>query len=590
MAITLTTSYQLISSFNITYGAIRTYAKYSSQSKENNQTYYQLKQVYYCSQSGGYTGINYGLGTLDGSQKEYTSYTRFYYGETLIQEVERTLNHNADGSSPTKNVATSWSASFGGGGSTSVDIVMPKIDRYPMLTGADNFNDEGNPTITYSTTLGFSGASVQACIANTTGGVIYVPYRAVNVSNGSYTFSLTNEERATLRNATPNSNYLNVKFYLRTTTTNNVSYYSVLERQMSIINGNPTFTHTEAENNQKVIDLIGSGATSVIQNASNLSFSIVPTALKGASIKSVSITHNNITNTINTSGTANFALSEIVNGDFTIRVTDTRNNYTTEQVTKTLIEYMAININSYSFRRYNPTSSNVVLTLESDYIQKTINNVANVPIVKWKLDDGSYTTIPSTEYTIDTTNNLLTINYTLSNALVYTSAGQFSVSVEDFLTSDIESDPRGYVTKGVATTEKGEHDFQVNGSLYIADTSRQNKGEVFPNIYSTTERVVGTWIDDKPLYRKTFDTGTLPNATSKTVSTGLSGVKVRHIYGTAIHTNGTTIPLPYVSISTTNMISIAYTSTNYISIDTSSTDRSGYTTSYITLEYTKTTD
>lgn len=525
MAILLTTNYQLISSFNLTYGAIRTYAKYNSQSKENNQTYYQLKQVYYCSQSGGYVGFNYGSGWVDGSERVYDSYTRMYYGETVIQEVNRTLNHNTDGSSPIKNVPTSWSASFGGGGSTSVDIIMPKIDRYPMLTGADSFNDEGNPRITYTTTLGFSGASVQACIASPNGQTVYVPYRNVNVSNGSYTFQLTNEERTTLRNATPNSNTLPVKFYLRTTTTGGTTYYSTLDRQMTIVNANPTFTHVESELNENVIDLIGSSATSVIQNASYLNLLITPTTLKGSTIKSVSVTHNNVTNTMIETSPCNFAIN-VVNGDFIVKVTDSRGNSTSATISKTLITYTPININSYSFTRVNPTSSNVVLQLESDYEQKTFGSTVNAPIVKWKLDDGSYTTIPSSEYTIDTTNKKLTLNYTISNILVYTSSGQFAVSVEDILTSDVESGATGYVTRGVPTTEKGEHDFQVNGHLYIADTNRQNKGEVFPNIYSTTERVVGIAEDGKSIYRSRITYSVSTGNTSHDVSS----LNIKEVY------------------------------------------------------------
>lgn len=510
MAILLTTNYQLVSSFNLTYGAIRTYAKYSSQSKENNQSYYQLKQTYYCSISGGYVGFDNGSGVLDGTTKTYSSYTRMYSGETVIQEVNRTLNHNADGSSPTKNVATSWSASFGGSGSTSVDIVMPKIDRYPMLTGADSFNDEANPRITYTTTLGFSGASVKACIANPTGQTIYVPYRDVNVSNGSYTFELTNEERAALRNATPNSNTLNVKFYLRTTA-GGTSYYSTLDRQMTIVNANPTFTHVETELNENVVDLIGSSATSVIQNASYLNLLITPTTLKGSTIKSVSVTHNNVTNTMIETSPCNFSIN-VVNGDFIVKVTDSRGNSTSETISKTLITYTPININSYSFTRVNPTSSNVVLQLESDYEQKTFGSTVNAPIVKWKLDDGSYTTIPSSEYTIDTTNKKLTLNYTISNILVYTSSGQFAVSVEDILTSDVESGATGYVTRGVPTTEKGEHDFQVNGNLYIADTNRENKYSVndmnttLVNVFTTAISNITT-TNHQTLYSTSLDKG-----------------------------------------------------------------------------------
>jgi hypothetical protein len=104
MAVLLTTNYKLISSFNLTYGAIRLYAKYNSQSSENNQTIYSLKEVYYLPSQYSDIGFDNGYGVLDGTPKSYSSRTRFYSGETTIQEVTRTINHNSDGSSPTKNI------------------------------------------------------------------------------------------------------------------------------------------------------------------------------------------------------------------------------------------------------------------------------------------------------------------------------------------------------------------------------------------------------------------------------------------------------------------------------------------------------
>lgn len=477
MAILLTTSYQKISTISVTYGEIRTYARYTSQSAENNQTSYQLKQTYYVP-TQTYVAFDSATGTLDGTQKRYTSTTRMYKGETTIQEISRTLNHNEDGSSPTKNVATSWTASFGGGGSTNADIVAPRIDRYPVITSAPNFNDEENPTITFTTTE-IEGATIETAIFDYAGSTPLAPYREVNLSNGNYTFNLTTAERNALRNLTPNSNTIQVRFKLRTTLQNNTQYFSELVRTLTIINANPTYTSTKTENNQKVVTLLGSSsATSVIGGISNVTFTITPTALKGASISSVSLTHNNITYTKTTSPYT-FTL-DVVNGNFGLVITDSRNNQVTDTITLTNINYIPVNINDYSFARENPTSSNIFVNLEATYLQTTINSTANAPVIKWKLDDGSYTTIPSTEYSIDTTNNLVTItNYELTSALPYTSSGDFTIYIEDFLTSD--SEIQG-VMKGIATTEKGEHDFQVNGDLYVADTNRQNKKNILTEI------------------------------------------------------------------------------------------------------------
>ena len=46
------------------------------------------------------------------------------------------------------------------------------------------------------------------------------------------------------------------------------------------------------------------------------------------------------------------------------------------------------------------------------------------------------------------------------------------------------------------------------------------------HVYSYEERLVGTWVDGKPLYEKTVDFGTLPNDTSKEVPHGIENVDV----------------------------------------------------------------
>lgn len=68
--------------------------------------------------------------------------------------------------------------------------------------------------------------------------------------------------------------------------------------------------------------------------------------------------------------------------------------------------------------------------------------------------------------------------------------------------------------------------------------------------YSTEEHIVGEWIDGKTLYEKTIDCGNLPNSATKKVDTGLlvSSHAIKRMEGTAIDTNGYTIPLPFVSV------------------------------------------
>ena len=57
--------------------------------------------------------------------------------------------------------------------------------------------------------------------------------------------------------------------------------------------------------------------------------------------------------------------------------------------------------------------------------------------------------------------------------------------------------------------------------------------------YSTDEHIVGKWIDGSILYAKTVDLGVMPNATSKTVATGIgANAVIRHVEEIMRHTNG----------------------------------------------------
>ena len=107
--------------------------------------------------------------------------------------------------------------------------------------------------------------------------------------------------------------------------------------------------------------------------------------------------------------------------------------------------------------------------------------------------------------------------------------------------------------------------------------------------YSTTEQVIGTWIDGKPLYRKTINFGVLPNNTTKDVNHSISNLeRVIALYGTT--DNGTThLTIPYIAtIGLNYSITLNCNKTSVTAVTGS--DRTAYTNTYIVIEYTKTTD
>lgn len=598
MAILLTKNYQEISNSEAYYGStrigyLRLYAKYNSQNKANAQTECSAKLTFEL--SSPYTDVTAQnvSSNLVGETKSFGTKT-FYRGEITLQEENFTINHYSDGTSREYGVTGGFSSSVISADGVGWHVTAPKIDRYPILTNAEDFNDEANPTIQYTTILGFEGASVETCIASSDGSVIYAGYRAVNVDNGSYTFELTNAERETLRNSAMNTNTLPIRFYLKTTTTNNVEYYSYIAKTLTIVNANPTQTTAKLETTPTIVALLGDSADKVVQNASKVRFTITPTAQKGASISSVTITHNGIAYT-KTASPYTFDIN-VINGNFNILVTDSRGNKNGtngENLTLTLIEYIPVNITKCNLVRVNPTSSDVTLNLEADYKQTNFNSTANAPIIKWRLKNGTYATIPSSYYTIDTTNNKVIVNYTIVGQVAYTTNGYFDIYIEDKITTDVESDK--LVLKGVAVFERGEHDVQVNGDLFVADTNRQNKVNVLEaineaslDIYTTTERAVGVWVDDRVIYQKTIYLSSLPNETAQTYNFSTFGItltKVIDVRGMAYASNGAMFVINGARESFNGVIGIRFGSSSVFTIQTGQ-DRSN-AEAYITFWYLK---
>lgn len=107
--------------------------------------------------------------------------------------------------------------------------------------------------------------------------------------------------------------------------------------------------------------------------------------------------------------------------------------------------------------------------------------------------------------------------------------------------------------------------------------------------YSTTEVNTGAkWIDGSAIYKKTISTGTLPNATSKTVAHNISNLsRIIKIESFAFRSSDAiNYPLPFPSPTGAEYdISVVVDSTG-VTLNTG-IDRSSVTESYVTLYYTK---
>lgn len=103
----------------------------------------------------------------------------------------------------------------------------------------------------------------------------------------------------------------------------------------------------------------------------------------------------------------------------------------------------------------------------------------------------------------------------------------------------------------------------------------------------TGEEAIGTWIDNRTLYRKILNTGSLPNNTTKNVAHGISNLRrVVNLHGYAFRSSDSfTLPLPFASSELLRVEILAAGSNIRI---VTAMDRTNYTESYVIVEYTKT--
>ena len=391
----LTKTYQLLNTISTTYGGIRIYGKYNSQSSTDNTTTYSIQQRYYVSSSWTSVSFDSATGVVDGKSKKYTSRTTMQQGETVIQTVNRTITHNEDGSTPTKTISHSWTASFGGGGSGSASITFPNIIRMsiPTLNQPSTNNPlftlgstvrlyTNRPVNTYTHTLYMNINGTPTLIdsditdyididTSTIANTIYQAYPNNNRITGTFTLYTYNGETLV---GSANCDYLT---YIYSTPTFNVAYKDTNGTTTSITN-----------NNQQII-----------QSNSTLQINITnANAVDYATLSSVSVNINgNITTESISTSTKNINIGTVnlsQNTNAIITLTDSRGNSTTQTITITILGWQTPTAN-ITLQRQQNFYTETDLTVDANYSSLDSKNTITIKY-RTKQDGGSwgaYTTI-----------------------------------------------------------------------------------------------------------------------------------------------------------------------------------------------------
>lgn len=308
-----------------------------------------------------------------------------------------TVSHKSDGTGTCQisgriqgPAGTTQSSSVVSGSQT---VTLDKIDRYATITSAPNFTDIQNPNIQYSNPAGSNVTSLQACIS-LTGSNDDVPYRDISVTGSSYTFNLTDSERNTLRQATPNSNTLIVYFYIKTVLSGS-TFYQNKAVTMTIVNGNPTFSAAYLDTNSTTTAITGNNQQ-IIQNNSTLQINITnATALKYASLRSVSanVNGNTISGTFSSGSssiTLNVGTIDVANNlSIPITVTDSRGNTTTNTLTVQVLAW-SLPTAIITLARVSNYYTETNLTVNADYSSLNNKNTITIQYQIKKESDSTY--------------------------------------------------------------------------------------------------------------------------------------------------------------------------------------------------------
>lgn len=284
--------------------------------------------------------------TINGTTKSISKVFSVYWSSNpyLIQSETVRVYHNDDG---TKSITISARANghakeFGTSSSTassadctaSGTITLNTIPRKATVSAVTNFNDEGNPTVTFTNLGGFN---LMPYINVYKDGAIF---HSINRSKGKYTspytFSITDAERTALRNACNTNSSYSVTIGVETYNGNTNLGYDSKVATLTIVNANPSTTMTLSPVDCPSWAYVDSKPI-YIQGVTKVGATFTNTLKKGATLKSNALTVEGYTDSTSA------YQSNILTGSGTInvsgKVTDSRGLSSTVSKNITVVSY-----------------------------------------------------------------------------------------------------------------------------------------------------------------------------------------------------------------------------------------------------------
>lgn len=435
------------------------------------------------------TGTWTGSLNINGDNRNFSWRGSVSNNWVTVSSFTVTVEHNPDGNK-TCYIGGSVSAPSGTSlagrtSSGSQNVALDKINRYAIVTNANNFNDEENPSMTFSNPGGFSidvwlepnPNSEHLCIRR-------------NIANtGTFTWELTNEEREQLRSACTSSSCI-IRYGIKTTI-DTETFTSYQDKTLTIINANPIFNNFEFEDiNPVTLALTGDNSKNV--NGYSTIKATISTTNKAEAIKSAkmskyrfSIDTQNIDINYSTTENVYGTIKKSAIGTYNVYAIDSRNNSTlVTKLASQNIEYIPISFNSSSCkveRNNSGVGGYAVLTLSgniwNDNFGQVTNSIKSV-LVEYKETNSSTWLESPTVITPSLSNNIFTFTgQVASQEQDYTfelnKSYDFRVTIKDELSEKtINLTPMASAVPNISLADNGvgimcDYDESLGGSLQV---------------------------------------------------------------------------------------------------------------------------
>ena len=303
----------------------------------------------------------------------------------ILASGSTTIGHNADGS---KTFSFSFSQQFDitfsgskiGTVSGSGTGTLNSIPRQATVTGASDFNDEQNPTITFSNAGGFP---INARLE-------FNGYhiRRDNIANtGSYTIVLTEAERNLLRQQCTGKTMTVRQVIATRINSTSETHWSWIDKTFTVINDTPTLSPVVEITDNLTKELTGNSNT-IIKGVSTVNYAINAAAYKEATINGKWVLNNGVYKYEN-----NGTFTNVQSGYFLFAASDSRGRYIEKAVTKGFVDYVKLTCNAeINIALTSEELATVTIKIYGNYFNNTFGAITNdiALAYRYKTESGDY--------------------------------------------------------------------------------------------------------------------------------------------------------------------------------------------------------